>query len=181
MQLLLAAATIFLLRATDVTVGTIRSLYAVRGRRVVAAALGLLESSIFILAISKVMTGVNDPVKMIGYALGFSAGVFMGITIERWIASGTILARIVTRAPCPHLIDGLRQQAFGVTELAGTGRAGDVRLFFVVAPRKREKELLTLVERLEPEAFVTIDAVNHALGGYLTPTPAGPAAAGVRK
>ncbi len=41
-------------------------------------------------------------------------------------------------------------------------------LLFVVAPRRREKELLTLVEHLEPAAFVTLDAVHHALGGYLT-------------
>lgn len=92
MQLFIAAASIFFLRLTDVTVGTIRSLYAVRGRRFAAAALGLAESSIFILAISRVMKDVDNPVKMLGYALGFSAGVFMGITIERWIASGTILA-----------------------------------------------------------------------------------------
>jgi uncharacterized protein YebE (UPF0316 family) len=62
----------------------------------------------------------------------------------------------------------LREHGFGVTVIQGEGREGDVLILFIVAPRRREKELLKLVEHLDPAAFVTLDAVHHALGGYLT-------------
>ena len=68
-----------------------RSLYAQRGRRFLAAALGFCESAIFILAISRIMKDVDKPLNMLAYACGFATGNFMGITIERWIASGIIL------------------------------------------------------------------------------------------
>jgi len=166
MELFLSALLIFALRVCDVSIGTLRTLFTVRGRKYVSASLALAESGIFIFALSRVMSGVNNPAKMIAYALGFATGNFCGITIERWIGSGTILARIVAKNAV--LLVGLRERGFGVTVMQGEGREGEVALLFVVAPRRREKELLTLTEQLDPNAFVTLDAVHHALGGYLT-------------
>ncbi len=166
MELFLSALLIFALRVCDVSIGTLRTLFTVRGRKYVSATLALAESAVFIFALSRVMKDVNNPVKMIAYALGFATGNFCGITIERWIGSGTILARIVAKNPV--LLVGLREQGFGVTVMQGEGREGDVAILFVVAPRRREKELLKLTEQLDPNAFVTLDAVHHALGGYLT-------------
>jgi uncharacterized protein YebE (UPF0316 family) len=166
MELFLSALLIFALRVCDVSIGTLRTLFTVRGRKYVSASLALAESAIFIFALSRVMKDVNNPIKMIAYALGFATGNFCGITIERWIGSGTILARIVAKNAV--LLVGLREQGFGVTVTQGEGREGEVALLFVVAPRRRERELLTLIEQLDPNAFVTLDAVHHALGGYLT-------------
>jgi uncharacterized protein YebE (UPF0316 family) len=105
---------------------------------------------------------------MVGYAAGFAAGTFAGITIEQWIGSGTILARIITRPPYQNLAQALRDAAFGVTVTQGEGREGEVVLLFVVAPRRRTNELLKIMHTHDPEAFVTIDSVNHAEGGYVT-------------
>jgi len=169
MDVFLSALLIFVLRVCDVSIGTLRTLFTVRGRKYVSASLALAESAIFIFALSRVMKNVNNPSAMFAYALGFATGNFVGITIERWIGSGTILARIVAKNPV--LLVGLREQGFGVTVMQGEGREGDVAILFVVAPRRRERELLNLTEQLDPNAFVTLDAVHHALGGYLTNVP----------
>ena len=166
MELFFSALLIFVLRVTDVSIGTLRTLFTVRGRKYVSASLAFCEASIFIIALSHVMKGIDSPPKMFAYAAGFAVGNFCGITIERWIGSGTILVRIVANNTL--LLLSLREQGFGVTVIHGQGREGDIMLLFVVAPRRRERELLTLVEKLDPNAFVTLDAVHHALGGYLT-------------
>lgn len=165
---LLGALQIFLLRICDVSIGTVRVLFAMRGMRWIASALALAESAIFVTAISRVFKGATDPWKMAGYACGFGAGTFLGITIERWIGSGTILARIVTKPLCAQgVAAALRAHAFGVTVTQGEGREGDVSLLFVVAPRRRTDELLRLTREHDPDAFVTVDTVNHAEGGYV--------------
>jgi uncharacterized protein YebE (UPF0316 family) len=179
MHLALAALLIFALRITDVSIGTLRVLYAVRGRRLVAAGLGFFESAVFIFAISSAMRDIH-PAKMIAYACGFAAGNYVGITIERWIASGTILARVVTSAgQTAALLAALRERGFGVTTIHGAGQHGDVEIFFVVTSRRRERELLRLIEHIDPTAFVTLDAVSRAQGGYLS--TATPRAVTVRK
>jgi len=114
--LLLGALKIFLLRVGDVSIGTVRVLFSMRGKRWVAAGLGLFESGIFVTAIASVFKDLNsNPWKMLGYAAGFAAGTFLGISIEQWIGSGTIMARILTRLAPEALTDVLRAQEFGVT------------------------------------------------------------------
>ena len=168
MTLFLGALQIFLLRVCDVSIGTIRVIFAMRGMRWLASGLALCESAIFVTAISRVFKGPTDPWKMLGYALGFAAGTFAGITIEKWIGSGTILARIITKPPPQPLAQALRDAAFGVTVTPGEGREGEVAVLFVVAPRRRTNELLHAIRVHESEAFVTLDSVNHAEGGYVT-------------
>ena len=169
MEQLAGALLIFVLRIGDVSVGTMRMLYAVRGRRSVVAALGLLESGIFIFAISRVFKTIDEnPWNMVGYAFGYSAGTFVGMTVEQWIGSGWILARVITRDQPDALLKALREANFGVTAVAGHGgRDTDVLILFVVSARRRAKRLLELIRQIDPDAFVTTDAVNLATGGYV--------------
>jgi uncharacterized protein YebE (UPF0316 family) len=168
MTVLLTSLLIFALRVTDVSMGTVRHLYAIRGHRFIAAGLGLFESLVFIFALSRV-ANFDSFWKMLAYAGGFATGNFVGITIEKWIASGTILVRIICKNAV--LVAGLRQAGFGVTVTQGEGREGAVAILFVVTPRKRQKQLLSVIEKLDPGAFVTLDAVSHAQGGFLALTP----------
>jgi uncharacterized protein YebE (UPF0316 family) len=175
---ILGALLIFGLRIIDVAIGTLRMLYAVRGRRIVAATLGAVEAFIFIYAIAHVFRNLDNHYNKVGYALGYACGSMLGITIEKWIASGSLLARIIARDNAGPLCDALRQAHFGVTTLKGEGRGGQVTILFLVLPRKRAKELLQLVQQLDADAFVTLEPINHAAGGYL---PLSPAPVSVRK
>lgn len=168
MEYLVPALFVFALRICDVSIGTLRMLFAMRGKRALAACLGLAESGIFIFAISSaLMNAQSNRWLMVGYACGFAAGTYVGMTIEAWIASGTILARIISKQRSAELADALREAGFGVTAVAGHGRSLDVLLLFVVAPRRRGKEMFRLVSAIDPEAFVTCDPVNDARGGYV--------------
>jgi len=179
MEALAGALLVFVLRVTDVSIGTLRMLYSVRGRRLAAAGLGLVESGVFILAISRVFRDLNThPWNMVGYAAGFAAGTALGITLEKWIGSGWVLARIISRERSQVLLAALRDAGFGVTAVAGRGKDLDVLVLFVVTRRRRGEEMLRLVRECDPNAFITTEAVNIAAGGYL-PHTVGPT--GVRK
>src|SRR3954471_20797402 len=120
MEALAGALLVFVLRVTDVSIGTLRMLYSVRGRRLAAAGLGLIESGVFIFAISRVFRDLNThPWNMVGYATGFAAGTALGITLEKWIGSGWVLARIISRERSQVLLAALRDAGFGVTAVAG--------------------------------------------------------------
>lgn len=55
--------------------------------------------------------------------------------------------------------------------MQGEGRFGEQSILFIVAPRRRGQELLDLVRETDANAFVTVDAVNTAMGGYLPNAP----------
>lgn len=190
MATLLGALLVFGLRITDVSIGTVRVILMVRGQRLPSVLLGFLESCIFIFAISRVFKDINEPgnwPKMVAYAAGFATGTFVGMTLERFVASGWILARVVAKETWAALADALRQASFGVTVMHGHGREGETAILFIVAPRRRGSELLRIVRTADPQAFITIDNVQKAIGGYVphavaaAQLPAQPAATSVRK
>jgi uncharacterized protein YebE (UPF0316 family) len=175
MSALGTAILIFLLRIGDVSIGTVRVLYTVRGKRAISMALGFVESLVWIFAISRLMKTVNEnPINMVAWAIGFAAGTAVGITLEQWIASGQIMVRIISVYHSGELRRALHGMGFGVTAVEGEGKDGSILILFVVAPRRRTKEVIRQIEQIDPDAFMTVEPISHASGGYL-PDSAGPA------
>src|SRR5512143_3051613 len=90
-QAWLGAGFIFILRVADMTLDTLRVLFVMRGKKKIAWMLGFFQSAIFVLAIGKVLSQVNNPLNIIGYAAGFATGNVVGMIIEEKIAIGHIM------------------------------------------------------------------------------------------
>ena len=160
-------------RVCDVSLGTLRTIYMLRGRRLTASSLAVFESAIFITAISAVLSGgvMHEPFKVIGYVLGFATGVFVGMTIEQRIASGWTLVRVVERDRHHELAERLRGEGEAVTSVAGEGRDGPSPILFAVIRRKRTPGVLRAIREVAPQAFVTLDSVGQAINGTIPAAP----------
>ncbi len=167
MDAILGALLIFVLRVCDVSLGTMRTVFTVRGMRHYSSALGFIEAAIWVLAIRHVFNNLDSWLNVIGYAGGYAAGNFSGITLERWIGSGWVLLRVISMEKAGPLRQALGERGFGVTCVEGQGVSREVDVLFIVAPRKRGKEALNLVQEIDEKAFITIDPVTPARGGYL--------------
>lgn len=77
---------IFLARVTDVSLATLRMLLLVRGKRLLAASIGLFEVTIFVIVLKYVVDRLTDPFSVAAYALGFATGNIVGSLIEeKWL------------------------------------------------------------------------------------------------
>ena len=162
MNIFLAVIYVFLLRLIEQALGTLRSLYVNKGKPKLGALLGFIESAIWVVAISQVIKDLNDPLLIIGYALGFAAGTISGSYIESTIAIGNVVVRVfIERNENSELLaNELRANDFGVTVINGQGRDGEVSIALCVVPRKKVKELLNIVSEITPDAYVTTEATN---------------------
>jgi uncharacterized protein YebE (UPF0316 family) len=170
----LISVAIFIARLADQSLGTMRIIFLMRGRRGISGLLGFFESAIWLLAVSQVVTNVDEPIKVVAFAGGFGAGTALGGTVERWLAIGKGVLRVVSPFDSPQASVALRQAGFAVTDLNAEGRNGPVRLAFSVVPRKRKQEALDIVRTVNPAAFVTFEDVE-------TPTLAARRASWIRK
>lgn len=169
MSLLFGYAIIFLARVLDVTLSTIRTLMVVQGRRVQAAIIGFFEVGIYVTALSSVVSGLDDPLKLLAYCLGFATGNFVGITIENKIALGNLSAQIILKTTENHdLVSSLRDNGFGVTIIQGEGINGPKEILNVALNRKNLNDLKKLVYEHEANAFITVNNINPISGGYFT-------------
>ena len=161
MEPLVDLALIFLLRVVDVSIGTVRIVILGRGSRGRAAVLGAIEAFIWVLAAARVLDGLDDIWRMAAFAAGYGAGTALGVTMERWLAMGSALVRIVAPSSSPRAAEGLRALGYAVTVLAGDQSGDEVRVSLVVVPRRELKDVYREVARLNPEALVTIESTTQ--------------------
>lgn len=163
---------IFAARMTDVTLGTLRIIFASRGLHRLAPLIGLFESLVWLLAITQVLQHLDHPINYLAYASGFAAGTWAGIQVEARLGVGLLALRVITDEDASELTDELRAARFGVTTVAARGIRGKVRLLFTILQRKDLERALGIVRELHPSAFVSISDVRGASEGYIAPRSA---------
>lgn len=152
-------------RIFDVSIGTLRIIFVGRGLRYVAPVLGFFEVLIWLIAISQIMSNLTNWINYVAYATGFALGNFVGMAIEERMAMGLIAVRIITQKDATELIAAIGKNDFGVTSVPAQGINGDVHLIFSIVKRKNKEQILKLVWKFNPTAFVSIEDVRSAHEG----------------
>tara|TARA_B100000963_G_scaffold358044_1_gene381705 strand:- start:1193 stop:1690 length:498 start_codon:yes stop_codon:yes gene_type:complete len=159
MTLFLSALLIFVLRLIDQSLTTVRAL-VVSKKPILGAFIGLVESAIWILAVSQVIKDINDPVLITAYAFGFAAGTLMGIQIEKLIGIGNAVVRVFTPSKSTSVAKKLRKKGYMVTDINGKGRDGAVTISWCIVPRRKVRSVLSIIKSINPESYVTTDFAN---------------------
>src|SRR5512139_976235 len=155
---ILLGIVIFLARVTDVSMGTMRTISIVQGRTRIAFLLGFIEVSMWLVIISTVIRSISEkPILGVFYALGFSTGNVVGIILEKRIAFGHIILRIISMKSGKEIAEKIRNSGHAVTTFEGEGLSGPVTMLYVVCLRKEQNDVVQVVKSIEPEAFYTVD------------------------
>ena len=148
---------IFFCRIADVSIGTIRTIFVVRGARIIAPVLGFFEVTIWILAVSSVVKRLDQPLNILGYAGGFATGNWVGMWLESKMAIGQQIVRLISRERGHSIAHTLRLAGWGVTEVYGRGRDGPVIMCFVAVARKDTPAVVRLGKQVDPDVFTTVE------------------------
>jgi len=148
------------MRICDVSIGTIRTILVVQGKKYFAGLAGMVEVLIWVFAMRFIFQHLDETLNLFGYAIGFGLGNILGITIEQKIGLGFAQLNIISKIATDKIIETLRKEKLGVTVLPAYGVSGNVSIVVVIVPRKNQKKIIKLVESLDANAFIT---VQHAL------------------
>ncbi|RQD78719.1 MAG: DUF2179 domain-containing protein [Candidatus Syntrophonatronum acetioxidans] len=168
MELLIGYFIVFVARASDISLATIRILMILHGQRLYAALIGFFESLIFISVLTYVIQGLSDIPSLIFYALGFATGNYVGIFVEDKVAIGCVTVQVISKKDPESLVSQIRQKGFGVTVIEGYGREGVRKILHVLLKRKDLKILMELIENMDEKAFITILDTKKIMGGYFS-------------
>lgn len=162
----LVALSIFFLRVIDMSLDTIRLLFVVRGRKMLAWILGFFQAAVFIIAISSVLTNEQNVLTIVGYAAGFATGNVIGMWIEERLAIGHIHLTIVSSTRGAAITDMLREHGYAVTEISGRGLNGMVTLLHVDVMRRKLDSVQKLVRETDSDAFITAEDMRPIRRGF---------------
>jgi uncharacterized protein YebE (UPF0316 family) len=166
---------IFLLRICDVTLGTVRTVSIVKGYLTLAVVLGFFEVMIWILAVSQVISRINESIFLaLAFAGGFAAGNAVGILVERRLAMGNSVVRIISNTHGPEIARAIRNDGHDVAVFGGEGSDGPVSLVYAVAPRRREQKMFQLARSIDPDLLFVSEPAHESFRGSslrLRPVP----------
>ncbi|MCG8569160.1 MAG: DUF2179 domain-containing protein [Spirochaetes bacterium] len=157
---------IALARTVDVSIGTVRIIFVSRGMEKIAAFLGFFEIIIWLIAITQVMNNLTNVACYIGYGFGFAMGNVIGITIEKKLALGMQIFRIITSNQLETLQMALRDEGYGVTTVDAHGAKTPVKIIYTVCKRKDSPHIMNLINTLDPQCFVTVQDIRSGHLGF---------------
>ena len=165
--ILITGLLIMLSRITDVTAGTLRTISIVNGRTGMAFFLGFLEIGLWLVVISTVLSKImSHPVLGLFYALGFALGNVVGIKLEKFLALGHILLRVISCCEGRKMAVRIRDAGYAVTTFQGEGRSGPVLELHVVCRRRDLRALMNIVREVEPDAFYITEQIGSVSKVY---------------
>ena len=161
-HILLTGLFVFAARIVDVSIGTIRTLVTVQGRTVIAFCLAIFEISIWVTVAGTVINQIQDkPLLVAFYAFGYATGNVVGIMVERKIAFGTTILRVITRTAGTEIATYLRDKGQPVTIFHGEGMRGPVYELYIACRRRDLKWILPEVQRIDPNLFYVIEQARE--------------------
>ncbi len=158
MEWVVVPALIFIARIFDVSISTLRIMYTINEKRGLASLLGFFEVLIWLIAVSQALQNLSTPFAYIAFAGGFATGTYVGMFIEKRLAAGIVLIRIITvKKDSDALVNHLRNHGYLVTAVDAEGNDGHVNVVFLPAKRKEIPDLVDVVKKYNPNALYTIE------------------------
>ena len=153
----------------EITIQSLKTCMMVKGQRLKAAGLGLLECTIWGLVISTIIGTLGDNLFLLAfYCLGYATGLYLGSTLEGKIALGTSSLQLIANDENTEKITSyLKEQERGYTVFEGQGSKSHMNMIFIVLPRRDSVPVLKKIREIcENNVFVVVDDVNRYAGGY---------------
>ena len=110
---------------------------------------------IWISIVSTVVLHIKEsPILVVFYAFGYATGNVVGIQVERKLAFGLMVLRVITTDTGRKMAERLRSRGLAVTIFTGEGKNGPVTELYMAIRRKDLPWILAMVKEEDPECFL---------------------------
>ncbi len=164
MNLFLLCIEIFLARILDVSLGTIKTFYVVREKRLIASLIAFFEVLIwFLVAREALNTDINSIIIPISYSLGFASGTYIGILLSSKFIHGNLTVAIISSKIKNKDINMLKDKGFGLTSIKVNGN----KRYLMIEIVKKDLEMLkNAINEIDENAFIIVNESKFTQNGF---------------
>jgi len=167
MSLFFMCIKIFFARLIDVSLGTVRTIYTVKGKNLIASLIGLVEITVWFLVVKEALNTENNSwLVVLSYALGFSIGTYIGGVISQYFSKSKLGVQIIISDTNDSLVKLIRNKGYAVSVLDVKGHDGNKYMLFIEIDGNRLDNLKQLIKRNDPKAFIVINETKYVHNGY---------------
>ncbi len=170
MTLLFLCLKIFFARIIDVTLATLRTVYSVKGKTILAGLIGFIEATIWFIVVKEALnTDIQSPFIVISYAGGFATGSILGTFVSKKFVNSLIKVEVITTKATPANVEKIRLEGFGVSVLDILDNNDDVdkKMLIVTLNSKHLDELKRILRHIDRNAFVVVNESKIVQNGFI--------------
>ena len=140
-MLLFLCLKIFFVRIIDVSLGTVRTIFSVKGKNLIASLIGFVEITVWFLVVKEALnTDENSLWIVFSYASGFSTGTYIGGIISNKFIKSNLGVQVITNNN--NIINILRDNGFGVSVIDIKVKKDEKKyMFYISITNKNYTEL----------------------------------------
>ena len=156
---------IFIARICDQTIGTLRLIFLSKGFKRIVPFLAFFEAMIWLIAISQILSHLENVVTFLAYGLGFAMGNYVGMLLEERLSIGSVIIRIFPKEHIPEFIEALQKHNYGYTIINAKGSTGELKIIFSIINRKYLSHLIAQINAIDSNTFYTVEEVKSVKKG----------------
>ncbi len=170
MTLLLLCIKIFFARIFDVTLGTIRTVFSVKGRTLISGLIAFIEVIVWFLVVKEALnTPYNNFLIPVSYAGGYATGTIIGTYLSKTFINSLISVEVITNKATPQNLKKLHEAGFAVSKVNAikTYEQSKSSILFITTNSKYLHKLNEIINRIDKNAFVVINESKVVHNGFI--------------
>ena len=160
---------IFLSKVVENMLATLRIIVVANGKKLLGAILQGLVALVWVCITGVVVTNIlENPFKIIAFALGSMVGSYLGGVLEEKIAIGKKLLLIIIDSNNEEkIVKKIRNNNLAVTSTKGKGKDNNKAILFCMIPRKQIKNIIKIIKSIDTNSLVISQNAFNIYGGYI--------------
>lgn len=170
MELLILCLKIFIARIIDVTLATLRTVYSVKGKTLLAGIIGFIEATIWFIVVKEALnTDIQSPFIVMSYAGGFATGSILGTFVSKKFVNSLIKVEVITTKATPENVEKIRLEGFGISVIDILDNEDDVdkKMLIITLNSKHLEELKRILRHIDKKAFVVVNESKIVQNGFI--------------
>lgn len=161
---------IFAARIIDVSLGTIRTVFVVKGKSLEPFIIAFIEVLIwFLVAREALNTEGNMILIAISYAGGYATGTLIGSKLSRLLVKGVVGIQVVVKENSDALINQLREKGYAVSviELKKDYEGKNKDMLYIGINNNKLKEVTNIIKDYDENAFIIVNDTKLVQNGFI--------------
>ena len=169
-EVIILCLKIFFSRILDVSLGTLCTIFTVKGKSKTASLIGFVQIMIWVLAVRTAFNSSEGGLLLaIFYAGGYAVGTYVGGILAKKLIKGTANVQIVSSTKDDKLVNAIRDAGFGISvvNVNPSQFGGEKYMIFAEVDTKRIEELRSLIYSIDSKAFITVQETKIVYNGFI--------------
>lgn len=163
--MLFTCIKIFISRILDVSLGVLRTMYVVKGNKLISSSIAFVEILIWFYAAREALVNYdNSIIVALFYSLGYATGTYLGTYMNEMLISGFYNVQVITSNISLKDILKIKEQNYGLTVFKSIDNKYIINLSI---NKKRYKECVSLIKSLDKNAFIVVNDAKVLFNGYI--------------